>query len=56
MTQALNVYVINGNRIFDNPAKKAKKPPGNFRAAYGISMLLSAYFFLETRYATGDAM
>ena len=25
MKQALNVYVINANRIFDNPAKKAKK-------------------------------
>ncbi len=36
--------------------KSEKKPPGNFRAACGISMLLPAYFFLETRYATGDAM
>lgn len=33
-----------------------KKAARKFRAAYGISMLLSAYFFLETRYATGDAM
>ena len=30
MTQALNVYVINGNRIFDNPAKKAKKAARKF--------------------------